>query len=294
MNNKIFFKGIILFVVLTAGCATQRLGQFEDFATAGTGYTEAVIILTEEAGNIAIDADSYLLIKDINNLSETDRTKAYLERTEALESLLLELQMFRVHSNLLKRYFQTLYNLTISDAPSSISNRTEELVENLQKISPSLKDATIGDAPVSDFLTKAVSLSISGYQVKVLEDELNRNAAIIERELDLQHAFLSALSIELESDLKVLINTKEYEEIVKPYIAGNKLSKNWVKSRRDLLSSVVVMGSIDNAKNAAKQLHSAFIALVENKIEPHEFGILFEDLNDMIDLVELVRGNTSK
>lgn len=280
---------IILGTTLLSGCASQRLRQFEEFSIAGKIYAEAIQVLTEEAGNVAIDADSQLLAKDKAVFSIQDRKTHYVKRTKALEEFLSELRKFRKHSELLKKYFFTLSKLATSDASSGISENAGKLVESLQSISPSLKDATIGEAPVKDYLTQTVQLTVSVFQQKALEIELKKNAAVIERELDLQQAFLSALAIGLEADLKVVLKSKEYVEVAKPYIADGMLPMNWVENRRELISSVVVMGSVDNAEKAAKELKKAFVALVEKKIEPEDFAVLFEDINAMLDIVELVR-----
>ncbi len=283
---------MLVTVALLSGCASKRISQFEQFSTAGGKYSDAIVVLTEEAGKAAIDADSHLLIKDKDKFTKADRRIEYVKRTKALKELLTEYRKFRKHSELLKHYFAILSRLATSDAPSGIAENTGKLVAELQSISPALKEATIGDASVKDFLTQAVQLSVATFQQQALERELKRNSAVIERELDLQHAFLSALAIELESDLTAIHKTREFVDVAKPYINGGKLSSSWVKNRRELISSVVIMGSVENAKQAAKQLKETFVALVENKMGPDDLEILFQDINAMLDVIELVSGTT--
>ena len=294
MLRKSILLSLLVAMALLSGCSTHRINQFENFAKAGKGYTEAIVVLSEEAGNAAIDTDSHLLIKDRDSFDETERTSEYSKRTKALKELLSELRKFRKHSDLLKKYFLSLETLATSDAPSGISESAGNLVEELQKVSPALKEATIGEATVKDCATKAVSISVAIFQQKALEKELKANAKTIERELDLQHAFLSALSIELEADLNDLIKIKEYQEVAKPYKEGAKLPEDWVKNRRELLSSVVMMSSVDNAKKAAKELKKTFVALAENKIQPGDFENLFADINSILDLIELVQKTTGE
>ena len=280
--------------MLLPGCATQRSEQFETFSKVGMGYADAIVVLTEEAGNVAIDADSQVLIMTKDGFSSAEaRKKAYMDHTKALEELLDELRAFHKHTQLLKKYFHSLDKLATSDVASGVSDNTGKLIDGLQAISPSLKEATIGGDPIKTFMTEAVELSISAFQHKALERELQTNAKTIERELELQHAFLSALAIELEADFNVIIKAKTFHEVANPYIAGGKLPRNWLKNRRDLLSSVVMMGSVDNAKEAAKELKNTFVALVGNTIEPEDFDVLFEDVNAMLDLIELIRGATT-
>ena len=289
---------LILFLLLlffTVGCTTQRLNQFGKFAEAGKGYSEAIIALTDEAGNVAIDADSHVLIIARSGLSDSStRATLYNAKTEVLKDLLTEFRKFRKHNELLKKYFIALNNIATSDASSEISEGTGKIVDELKKISPSIADAQIGDASVRDFTTKISALSVKVYQKKVLEDELEKNATLIAQELDLQHAFLSALAEDMEADLTVILNAKEYDEVSKPYVDKGKLPKSWIKNRRTLLSSYVVMGSVENAKKAAETLGKAFKKLVNNEIEAADFDDLFEDINSMLDLIELVKGNTEE
>jgi hypothetical protein len=80
-------KFVIFAIVLLCSCTTQRISQFTTFAEAGSSYSEAMVKLTSEAGQIAIDADSELLLKDRDLFSQEERGNMYLERIKALESL---------------------------------------------------------------------------------------------------------------------------------------------------------------------------------------------------------------
>ena len=277
---------------MISSCVQHRLTQFENFSNAGIGYSDAILVLTEVAGNEAIDADSIILIKNRDSVSKTERSARYLKHTEALNSLLSELSKFREHSGLLKKYFNTLGKLAISNAPSGIAENTGTLIDGLQSLSPSLKATTIGTAPVKDFITQPTELTVSIFKHKSLEKELKKNAKTIERELDLQQAFLSALAIDLKNDLEVVLNSKNYNEVAKPYIADGKLPKNWAENRREVISAYLMIGSVNNAKIAAQELKEVFVALVEKKIEPGDFSVLFEDINAMLDIVELAKKTT--
>jgi hypothetical protein len=259
---KLFAIGIVITIFLTTGCTTQRINQFETFAKAGKGYSDAIDALTIEAGNAAIDTDSQLLIKDRKRLPEPDRKEIIVARNKALKDLVAELRKFNKHSRLLRRYFSALEKLAISDASTGITENAVKLVDELQKINPDLKNATIGEASVNDFVTQAVPLVVAAFQQAALEKELKKNAKTIERELDLQHAFLAALADGLEADLEAVLKIRAYEEVAKPYIRAGNLPENWADTRREIITTTVMLGSVDNAQKAAKSLQEAFIALV--------------------------------
>jgi len=281
-------------MLLGSGCATHRKGQFIQFAAAGTSYADAIMELTEEAGDLAVDADSILLIKDMEALGPEGRRKAYTERTKELEGLMLSLATFRSHTSLLKKYFTVLGKLAASEAPAGIAESTGGLVEKLGELSSSLQDAKIGEAPVQDFLSKSTKLIVSHYEQKALEQELRKHAETIQAELNIQQAFLAALAEDVQSDMDTIHKAKSYVDVAKPYFVGGELPKDWQKNRRQLISSVVMKGSVANARAAAKSMQEKFEALTENKITPADFGDLFSDINAMFDLVELVQETTGQ
>lgn len=287
---KIYFI-LTMAVALLSGCATQRINQFKNFANAGKAYSEAMVVLTKEAGHAAIDADSAILMLSRKNWDSNEREDNILENTEELKKLLSVMSDLRKHTLLLKKYFTALSKLAESDAPSGIGEEATNLVAELGKISPKIKDARIGEANVSDFIKIAVPLFVAHFQQKALEDELNRNGKVIEEELELQKAVLTIMADELKGDFEVILNQKELIEVDKPFINDKPLPKDWKKNRREVLSAYVSMASVENATKAAKELKKAFIALVENKMEPEDFENLFADISAMINLIELVQKN---
>ena len=311
MNNRNLTYAFVIVTVFLSGCATHRLGQFEKFSKAGMEYAHAMIVLSEEAGKIAIDADSQKLMtvrsgflpSEVVNCKKTkgeevkdDETRkhAYSIQTLALEGYLEELRNFRMHTRLLQKYFSSLNKLASSDIASGVSGNTGQLIEELEKISPSLREAKIRGNPIKKFINETVERSVSSFQQKALEKELKNNATTIERELELQHAYLTVLAIGIEEDLETIIDTKTFYQVEKPYTGRDKLPKNWLNDRRNLMSSKIMIGSIDNAKNAAKQLKSAFVDLVENKIEAEDLNALFRDINNILDLIEVGRSTMTE
>jgi hypothetical protein len=291
MNFLKGFAYLSLSCLLLQACATYRINQFKTFSEAGKLYTEAMIELTEEVGNVAIDADSAVLMTSRDTLTVEERTSLLESHTEEVRKLLTVLHDIREHTLLLKRYFSVLSNLAEPDASAVMREEAIGLTDALLKLSPRLKGATIGEAPVMDFMGGAVPLTVAQFQQAELERELRENAPIVERQLELQHAVLTALAGEMKADLDIVLKQRTYRDIAKPYISEKKLPKNWMKQRREVLSAYVTMASLDNAARAAEDLKKAFVALVERKIDPEDFSELFAEINAMVDIVELAEGS---
>ena len=281
-------SGLFVAIALLTSCATQRINQFSTFADAGKDYSDAVIVLTDQASRAAIDADSAVLLQ-ARKKSKEDRIQQIGDHTKSLEDLIKAMRVLREHTLLLKRYFHALGKLAGSDAPSRIGDQATNLVAALQTINPKLKGAKFGNAPVEDFIGQAVPIVVAQFQQKALEDELKKNGKTIERELDLQKAALTALTQGMVEDLKIILKLKRFAAVEKPFVFAPKLPKNWMETRQRVLSGYIALSSAKDAAVASKKLHSTFVALVKNEIEPGDFDNLFADINAIITLTELVK-----
>ncbi len=287
--RNIFF---ILLLMAFTSCVTTRLNQFASFAEVGQLYAAAVEGLTQETGKVAIDADSELLLKDRDLYSPEERGDIYLDRTEALKSYLETLQQIRMHTTLLGDYFSALGELAGSDAPSTISNQLNAVVTSLGSLHPKLANASIGTTPVKDFLGEATPLVISGFKQQKLEAELRRSAPMIERELELQCALLKALASQLQTDMELLLNLKDFQSVLTPYVSAAPLGDAWKTKRREVMTTRLSMDAVDKAQTAASALKLSFTNLLENKTGMAGFTPLFNDIQAMINMVEMLRNNS--
>jgi len=97
-------SGLFVAIALLTSCATQRINQFSTFADAGKDYSDAVIVLTDQASRAAIDADSAVLLQ-ARKKSKEDRIQQIGDHTKSLEDLIKAMRVLREHTLLLKRYF---------------------------------------------------------------------------------------------------------------------------------------------------------------------------------------------
>lgn len=279
---------LLIFIGFTS-CVSTRVNQFAEFAHAGRQYARAMEILTTEAGGLAIDADSELLLKGREELSREERGKMYIERSGALKELLETLQGIRKHSRLLERYFNALGALAGSDPTAALTSELTSVVNSLAALHPGLERASIGNSKVTDFMGAAVPLVLSGIKQQALEMELRRNAPVIERELELQSALLKALSQQMTEDLELLLDIKDYSGVTRPFVEAPSLGDTWKAKRKEVLTGYLSVDAVEKAASAAESLQRGFRDLVERRIGIGGFAPVFSDIHAMLDLVEMLR-----
>ncbi len=279
---------LLIFIGFTS-CVSTRVNQFAEFANAGRQYARAMESLTTEAGGLAIDADSELLLKGREELSREERGKMYIDRSEALKELLGTLQGIRKHSRLLERYFNALGALAGSDPTAALTSELNSVVSSLAGLHPGLERASIGNSKVTDFMGAAVPLVLSGIKQQALEEELRRNAPVIERELELQSALLKALSQQMTEDLEMLLDMKDYSGVIRPFVEAASLGDPWKARRKEVLTGYLSVDAAEKATSAAESLQRGFRDLIERRMGIAGFAPVFSDVHAMLDLVEMLR-----
>jgi dynactin complex subunit len=298
IHRSISFR--ICFILLAISfllfsCASAKINQFSRFSELGSAYSEAIMGLTKEAGNVAIDADSTALVKAREVLTPKERGETIIEHNKLLRERIELLRDLRRQAQLLRSYFQALAALAKTDAPSGIGAAAEGVVSSLGKISERIKDAKVGALPVSEFIGPVVKIVVAQFQRGALEKELRVRAPIIERELDLQQAALQAIANQMRTDLQVLQQREEALEVVDPFRATkDSLPSDWTKRRKELLNAHISLDSVDTGVELARNLKLSFLALVEDRLDVSDVETLFGDINEILTLIEDIQGTKSK
>jgi hypothetical protein len=287
-----FLPSLLLGALLcTTACTTARLDQFERFAEAGVAYAGAIDALTVEAANAAIDADSAVLARAREALSEAERTGTILEHNDLLEERVALLRDIQRHADLLGAYFLVLGTMATSDAPAASGAAARQVASSLGVISDRIRTARVGDAGIADFSGSVVRISVARFQRAALERELEARAAVLERDLDLQQAALSAIAAEMAADLQAVLGQQQLAEIVEPYrAAGARLPRTWARRRREILTATAAVDSASAAAAAAATLKESFAALAENRYTLSDFRALMADVDEILTLLQRVRG----
>ena len=286
---------LLAICLLLSGCASTKINQFSRFAELGSAYSEAVMGLTKEAGNVAIDADSTALIKGREQLTPKERGETIIEHNKLLRERIALLRDLRRHTQLLRSYFLALAALAKSDAPSGIGTAAEDVANSLGKMSERIKNAKVGALPVSEFIGPVVKITVGQFQRGALEKELRARAPTIERELELQQAAMQAIAGQMRTDLEVLQKREEALEVVNPFRAAkDSLPSDWTKRRKELLNAHISLDSVDAGAELARNLKLSFLALVENRFDLSDVEIMFGDINEILTLIEDIQGSKTK
>jgi hypothetical protein len=254
-------------------------------------YSGAIDALTLEAANAAIDADSAVLARARDAIDAEERTRTVLEHNDLLKQRVAVLRDLQRHADLLRDYFLVLGAMAGSDAPAGLGAAAGQVLSSMEVVSGRLRDARVGDAPISDFSGSVVRISVARFQRAVLEQELKARAALLERELDLQHAALQAIAGEMSADLEAVLGQQELVEVIDPYrSATTNLPRTWTRRRREILTATAAVESAGTAAEAAASLKRSFVALAENRYTLSDFRALMADVNEILTLLERVRG----
>ncbi len=281
---------LLIGVLVMPACTTARIDQFRHFAHAGQAYVEAVEALSREAANAAVDADSAALERVRLRLPQDERAEVVLEHDELVTTRVRILADLSRHTRLLGTYFATLEALAESDAPRELGDATEALVQSMGAVTRRLRTARIGDAAIDSFSGAVVVISVANLQHAALERELRARGQVIERELDLQQAAVTAITEQMKIDLEAVRMHREQIDVVEPYGATARLARIWTTRRRDILTATASIATADAGVRAAEHMKLSFQALVENRFGPAEYLALLADIDEVLTLIEAVAG----
>jgi hypothetical protein len=275
---------------VSGGCATARLTQFHNFAQAGTAYVKASQVVLDEAGTASIEADSLIAIKGREALKTSEERRVYISVNNGeLRKRLLLLREIGRHGRLLQSYFDILATLADPKAPATLGASAQGVYESIGKISPTIKNASLGGLKVQDEIPQVTNFIVQTFKVKALENELKARSKNIERELALQEAALKVISSNLETDLTLKLELEETENVVTPYATAKDLPNDWAQRRVEILQAQVAAASAKSAAGAATILRESFIALVENRLSEPSITELITAINSILDLADKIQ-----
>jgi len=280
----------ILLLLSLAGCVSARLAQFSGFSQAGVAYVKASGTFIDEAGSAAIRSDSAVLLQARPNLSKEQRSDQLDKHNARLKDRLLILRKIKRHGKLLQDYFEVLGSMADSKAPESLGAAAQGVYDSIAKLTPTLKNATIGSSPVSAVIPSAVPIVVASLKAKTLEKELRDRGPLIERELALQEALFTVLAQEIKTDLSIELNRREAEEVINPFISGSEVPNGWATTREDVLNTTVASESAEAAAQAANELRLSFQKLAANQFDNNALSSLIADINSILDLTEKIKG----
>jgi len=278
---------IPLAAIASSGCAA-RLNQFNTFAQAGITYTTASQTLLNEAGHAAVNTDSALLTRHRDEMSEARRRAIINESDKKLKDRLAVLDLIGAHGRLLAAYFQAVAALSDPKAGESVGTSAQGLYDALAKISPRLKEATVGSQTVSSFIPEIADPVVAIFKARALDNELKARACLIAKELALQQAAFQTIAAEFRTDAKELQQFQEVDSI-NQFVSSGDLAPDWASQRPALLASPSTIASIDAAAKAADQLGKAWAALVSGRLDGNGFNLLMTDISNLLTITQTIQ-----
>jgi hypothetical protein len=189
---------------------------------------------------------------------------------------------------LLESYFETLQALADSDAPESAGLAAKGVFDSIAKLSPAIRTASIGDVHVEQLIPPVTSFIVGRMKLKALENELKARSPAVERELALQEAALTAITRDLETDLMAKLKNRQ-TEVHGQFAGDGNLGDAWAEHRRQVLQAQVSAQSAGKAAEAAAELRTAFVALVERRLTEPSIQQVIANINSVLDLIDQIR-----
>ena len=277
-NIAVTFLGVVIFSLLP-GCESQRLDQFASFAAAGSQYVQALHKVIEQAGSAMIASDSATLIMARKQAGVGDPSTVRQD-DQMLETYLDNLQKIDAHASLLGSYFEAIAKLTNGKAASDTATAASGLLDSINSFNPEIEKATFAEKSVKDYVKSGTNLVVTHFEVRALDEQLQKAAPTIDQALTLQEAAVNAIADQMKAALGASLEVRESTDVIEPYVSGPP--PNWNSSRESYLRAKVTIDSVDQAKAAIGKLHAAFRQLAENRNASIDLSSLLNDINKMV------------
>lgn len=285
-------SSVLLLGVSLLGCDGDRLQQFSSFASLGSAYVTSIHGLVRETGSAMIASDSATLIRarELATPAGVASDKASFEKqlkdsNVQLKQYLETLQKLDSHASRLGAYFKAISQLADSKHAAEFSASADALVQSIDDINPVLEKLSVGDKKVADYIKPTSRLVVAHFQVRALDQRLEKDAPIIDRALAIQQAALEALSAQSSTALQATVQMKEGSEVIGPYVANKPLPSVWTKRRENFLRAKVTLESAEGAKEASGNLRDCFRELVAKKEGSLDFHSLMQAISQLNDYV---------
>jgi hypothetical protein len=204
-----------------------------------------------------------------------------VQHDQLLQQHLALLQLIDAHATLLGSYFNAIAKITDAKNAANTTSAATDLLKSIDSLNPNVAKATFLGKSVQDYVTVGTPFIIAHFEVKALDEQLQRAAPVIEQALSLQEAAVTAISEEIKSSMGDTLKAREQAEVIAPYLKPADLPTSWNTNREAYLRASVTLTSVNSAQAAIKQLHVAFKQLVENKSAPVDLQSLISDISQM-------------
>jgi hypothetical protein len=283
---------VALGLLATAGCAGHRTEDAGRLADAGVAFADSVPAVIDESFALAVTANSIVLTDNRAELTEEERSTTLQKHDELLLQRLDVLRDLKRHAQLLRSYFMALGALAQSDAATEVSDATKNLVDRLSGVGLDLSKKKIAGVAIADVIQPAVEFGVAAYQNIAIRHELEKRGHVIERELELERAALTAIGDQMMADKDAQIEHDVRAPLFTEYVTGTSLPSNWNERRIAAYRQTIDLKSLEAAANAAENLHQSWIAFSENRLDEASLLRLLKDVDEMLTLADKLKASS--
>jgi hypothetical protein len=283
------YRLLVLFCLILAlsGCAgpSQQIQQGKDLSTSGIQYADAVNGLLDVTIDRVIDFDSTEALKIRKRMFEERLKETIQERDSAVLALVKELNSMRRYTQQLKIYFLNLQSLANSSIQEETGSAVRELSESIEASNKKIKEkATIKFSEDEKEGIAALSQSVAkGIHAAKINAALRRDAKVISEQLLLQEKLLDILTEMLADRFDIENDEFRNLKVIGPYTKKQlQLGEQWKKDRKSWLKSQFTFESLSKAKEASRQLRSAWEQILQGRNDPASITLLIQDINEFV------------
>ena len=280
--KKSVILSLCLSLLLINGCATQTIQQGKDLSTSGIAYAEAVDNLLDATTDRVIDFDNEETKKARLG---SDLSTKIAEKNKAVVDVLTEIKEFRAHTKLLKTYFLNLQALADSPIKEDARASVKSLSDSISKLNKKAEERLTEEQKTQiGALGGLVANSIHAAKIK---SALTRDAEVIGTYLALQENQLENITGILKDRFQAENDLFLEEKVIAPYANKNMpLSSEWPNDRKQWLKTQFVSLQLATANEAAKQLRSVWVDILQGKTDINSLSILISDVNEFVTAVQ--------
>ena len=135
---------------------------------------------------------------------------------------------------------------------------------------------------------------VGSFKSAVLRREIEARGQIIERELALQEALVTALARQVRADGEALSARFRNDEVMEPYVNAKRLPRTWSARRLRSLRDGVDVDVARAAERAVRSLRKAYVAAMEARLDHARVAELAATVEDFVKLVSRLGAGTGR
>lgn len=295
MNIKIRQRVVVTLAVVAAlagGCRNSN-DQYNRFAQALTGYTNALDQLLKVSGPIAIEATSEQLIQ-----MDTDDAQDFTIYQGVSQTNTKRLELLghlRSHTRLLGQYFALITELATSNTPNTTAEATKNIVSGLEAVSKQLISSdkfpqqTFTDA--QENIPALVNVAVSSKINDAIREELELRKEMIQNQLLLQEVLLNVIIDDVKSDINDIHVVREERIIATPYGTTKipaKDQQDWIDQRGKIMILQSKIVELEEARKVSGEFRSVFEDFVSGRLNYRSLERITAQMNEIAEVAETV------